>query len=263
MNASLIITTYNSPKALELVLLSAAAQTRLPDEIIIADDGSTEETRQLIDKLKKNFPTEIRHIWHQDQGFQRSKILNKAIAAAKSDYLIQADGDCILHPAYISDHLAFAKEGYFLFGSRIRTLENTVDELLSSKCIRFGLFSSHTKRTVKALHNILLARLFTVDHNSIHKFRGCNISYWKKDIIAANGYNEEFKSWGREDSELVIRFLNGGIQGKRLKFCGILYHIHHPTSSKAQLAENSQIEQNSIDNKLTRCSNGLDQYLTT
>ena len=117
MKTSLIIATYNWPKALELVLLSLIGQSTLPDEIIIADDGSTNETKLLIDKYQQKI--KIQHIWQKDNGFQKTSILNKAVALAKGDYIIQIDGDIVLHKHFIKDHVKTAKKKTFIHGSRV------------------------------------------------------------------------------------------------------------------------------------------------
>ena len=108
---SLIITTYNWPEALFLVLKSVKNQIRMPDEVIVADDGSTKETARLIKKFSKEFKLEIIHSWQKDEGFRAAMSRNKAIAKAKGDYIIMIDGDMILHPNFINDHICFAKIG--------------------------------------------------------------------------------------------------------------------------------------------------------
>ena len=113
MKISLLISTYNWPQALDLVLLSVEKLTCKPDELLIADDGSRTETTQLIDAFKKTSSITVRHIWHEDKGFKRSEILNKAIAKSTSDYIIQTDGDCILHPSFVKDHIFLAKKKIF------------------------------------------------------------------------------------------------------------------------------------------------------
>ena len=119
MNSALIISTYNWPEALELVLKSVRMQKVYPDEVIIADDGSTDETKKLINKNQKDFPVPIKHFWHQDKGFRKSHILNLAIANSNADYIIQIDGDCILDKFFIKDHLHSVRENTYLFGSRV------------------------------------------------------------------------------------------------------------------------------------------------
>jgi glycosyltransferase involved in cell wall biosynthesis len=240
-SSSLLISTYNAPLQLELVLRSALAQKKLPDEILIADDGSTNETQILIETIKRESPIPIIHVWHEDKGFRKSIILNKTITKAKGDYLIQIDGDCILHPSLIKDHLRFARVGYYQFGSRIRIP-----------------YPQKTIRSIRIPYATLLQKPITF---GVKKFRGCNASFWKSDIHAINGYNEAMKGWGCEDSELIIRLQNKGIKGRRLRHCGLVYHMDHPTACQKGTSDNQLIEQDAIDKKLVTCALGLNQYL--
>src|SRR5690606_38407098 len=134
----LLISTYNWPEALELVLMSANNQTQPPDEILIADDGSSEETKDLIENFQKKLVVPIRHFWHEDKGFRKAIILNKAIAAATGDYIIQVDGDCIMHKDFVRDHKALAQLNVYLFGSRVNIQEKFLPELFASQKIKFG-----------------------------------------------------------------------------------------------------------------------------
>src|SRR5687767_6702487 len=116
---SLIVSTYNRPEALKRCLQSITGQSRLPDEIIIADDGSRSETKQLIDSFKNEIPVALIHIWQPDEGYQLAKIRNKAFSVASKEYLIQIDGDLILHKHFVSDHVRMSKQGVFVSGSRV------------------------------------------------------------------------------------------------------------------------------------------------
>jgi hypothetical protein len=258
---SLIISTYNAPLQLELVLRSALAQKKLPDEILIADDGSTNETQILIETIKRESPIPIIHVRHEDKGFRKSIILNKTITTAKGDYLIQIDGDCILHPALVKDHLRFARVGYYQFGSRIRIPQEKVPTLLEKKCIHFHCRSPYPPKTIRSIRIPYLTLLQKPTTFGVKKFRGCNASFWKSDIHAINGYNEAMKGWGSEDSELIIRLQNKGIMGRRLRHCGLVYHIDHPTACQKGTSDNQLIEQEAIDKKLVTCALGLNQYL--
>lgn len=130
MQVSLIVSTYNFPQALRLCLQSAKRQTVLPNEILIADDGSTEETRDLIKAMREEMPCPIIHLWQEDKGFRKSRIMNQAFAASKGEYIVQIDGDIIMHRRFIEDHLRFAKPGYFINGSRAKLTEWFTKEIL-------------------------------------------------------------------------------------------------------------------------------------
>lgn len=261
LNSTLLISTYNWPEALELVLESVLLQTQLPSEILIADDGSTEATKLLIKKYTPQFQIPLIHVWHEDNGFRKSVILNKAIAQAKGDYIIQVDGDCILHRNFIKDHLHHSKNDQFLFGARVNILEQHLLLLFKNKFLRFNFFSKGIKNRSRTIHNLFLSNFFKPSLQFSKKYRGCNTSFFKKDCIAVNGYNEEFTGWGREDSEFALRLLNNGIAGKRLRYAGIVFHIFHKIASKSNLNTNNQIEKETIQNQLTWCKKGIQQYL--
>ena len=262
IKVSLIISTYNWPEALELVLLSVKQQTKLPSEVIVADDGSKENTKQLLECFRKDFPVPLKHIWHEDKGFRKSAILNLTISKAIGDYIIQLDGDCIIHKNFISDHLNSIEKNTYLYGSRVTIVKDYLESLFINKTIAFNYFCQGLKKKNRNIHLPFLGTLIYKKNNKLSKkIRGCNLSYWKQDFINVNGYNEDMIGWGREDSELIIRMMNSGINGKRLKFKAIIYHIWHKESSKEKLNINHDIQQNAIDNKLVWCKNGIDKYL--
>lgn len=120
MKVSLIITTYNWPDALRLSLMSVVAQTRVPDEVIIADDGSGEETRQLICEMAKDFPCVLKHAWQEDRGFRAAESRNNALRQCEGDYVIMIDGDIVMHPHFVEDHVVMARNGYYTIGSRTK-----------------------------------------------------------------------------------------------------------------------------------------------
>ncbi len=262
MKSSLIISTYNWPEALELVLLSAKNQTMMPYEVIIADDGSDDRTAALIETFRTQFPVEIKHVWHEDTGFAKASILNKAVAASKGDYIIQADGDCIMHKCFVKDHLEFAQSGIYLFGSRVNIQSEHLSVLFKEKQISFSAFSKGIKKRTRALHVPLLSKFYGITPSFSKKYRGCNTSYFRKDFIAINGYNEDFKGWGREDSELALRFHNNGLKARRLRYRGIVYHIFHNEKPKDRLVINNDIEQATIKEKIVWSNNGIDKYLS-
>jgi len=261
MKVALLISTYNWVDALDLVLQAVLQQVQLPDEILIADDGSTSQTLALIETYRKKISIPIHYYWHEDKGFRKSRILNKAIAASTADYIIQIDGDCIAHPYFIRDHIEMMQENVFLYGSRVNIPERALNTVLKQRVSQFSFYSPLIKKRTRNLRFPLLRNQYSAKEGFSNKVRGCNISYWKANMVAVNGYNEDMEGWGREDSELIIRMLNNGIQGKRLKFGGIVYHIYHPEKSKEHLAENSKIQQHAIDEKQVWCANGINKYL--
>ena len=260
-SSSLIINTYNWPAALQLVLKSLLIQKQLPDELVIADDGSTDETRMMIEKFALICPVPVIHVWQSDDGMRKSEALNKAIARASGDYIIHLDGDCIMHPAFIADHLSLAQQGLYLFGSRVNIQKSFMDSLMTTQKIRFSPFSRGIFKRSRAVHFPSMSLRGGLVEGLSSKLRGCNMSHWRADAVAVNGYNEQMTGWGREDSEFVIRLSNMGIRGRRLRHAAIVYHIYHQERSRDSVAGNESMQQEVIDKKLTRCENGLDKHL--
>lgn len=263
MKVALLISTYNWPEALNVVLKSAAVQTVFPDEILIADDGSGDETQILIKKYQQEMSIPVKHFWQEDQGFRKSEILNKAVAATTADYIVQVDGDCIMHRDFVKDHLDLLNPGVYLFGSRVNIQPAAVDKILKQENVEFSNFSADIKNKTRNLRFPYLRNRYKETSQFSGKVRGCNLSYWRSDFIAVNGYNEEIKGWGREDSELILRMLNNGVKGKRLRYGGIVYHIHHVEKSKDKLERNHEIQEFTISEKKTWCDNGIDKHLVS
>ncbi len=258
---TLVTPTYNWPEALELLLLSTMNQSVLPNEVIIADDGSRDDTKQLIASFQKEFPVPLIHIWHQDIKNRKPSIMNQAIARANFDYIVEIDGDIIMNKHFIEDHLSFAKKGYYLFGSRVNIQEKLLPKLFAKKIIHFNFFSKDIKKRGRTIRIPFLMNFAkSVDQRS-KKLRGCNMSFWKEDFIKVNGFNESLVGWGIDDSEMIQRLHNIGIKGKRLKFAGIAYHIYHKEQSKSHFAINDEIEKETTKKKLTFIEKGINQYL--
>lgn len=263
VKTSLNISTYNWPDALNLCLLSVKALKVLPDEVIIADDGSGESTRKLIEKFKKNFPVPIKHVWQPDEGFQLARIRNKGIAASSYDYIIQIDGDLVLHPHFVADHIAFSKRGTFVTGSRVMLDEHYSKNLLHTGDISINVFNQGVRNKsngyrIKFLRNYLATRYRI---NDMLYMRGCNMAFWRDDLLKVNGYNEEFTGWGREDNEVAVRLINSGIQKRIIKFGGIVFHIHHAEKPRTGLTRNDDLLEDAIKNRRTTAPLGLSQYL--
>ncbi len=245
MKTSLIIATYNWVEALNLCLKSVLLQTTTPDEILIADDGSKKDTKELIEKYKNSTNIPILHIWHEDKGFRLAEIRNKAIKKASGNYIIQIDGDIILHKKFVKNHKELAKKNTFISGSRVLLSQEKSNKIIETKNIKFSPFSTQIKNRLNAVYfpfiNLFLKTKLTPINKLIFKVRGCNMSFWKKDLLAINGYNEDIKGWGREDSELALRLLKKGVALQRIKMAGIQYHIYHKEADKNNTEFNTLI----------------------
>ena len=261
LKCSLITPTYNWPEALDLLLLSIMNQTVLPDEVIIADDGSKSETKDLIEDYQKKFPIPLIHVWHEDIKNRKPRIMNKAIAKAQHEYIIEIDGDIIMNKHFVEDHLRFAQKGFYLFGSRVNIQQTLLSELFTKKIIRFNLFSKGIKKRGRTIRIPFMMNFAKIVDKRSSKLRGCNMSFWREDFIKINGFNENLVGWGIDDSEMIERLHNLGIKGKRLKFAGIAYHIYHKEQSKSHIEINHEIERQTKEKKLTFIEKGINQFL--
>ncbi|MGX3098854.1 glycosyltransferase family 2 protein [Helicobacter sp. 23-1046] len=260
---TLIITTYNQKERLSLVLDSVRNLNPLPKEVLIADDGSKADTREVIQSYAKDFPCELRHIWHEDKGFRLAQIRNEAIKSARGDYIIIIDGDMIVDSRFVAEHLRFAKRGVFLQGSRVILREAETANILESKNYALA-FDSHS---LKSTHCDFYANLiYTFSKTTAKIFRkkelikgvrGCNMSFYKADCEAINGFNEEFVGWGREDSEFVARFLFKGGELRRVKHNAIAYHLYHAENPRTMLESNHKIYLDAISHKSKWAKMGL------
>lgn len=259
VKVSLIITTYNWPEALKKVLDSVILQTILPQEVIIADDGSDKRTYELIEQYKNLLPCPLIHSWQEDKGFRAAKSRNKAIQYSNSEYIIFVDGDTIINKHFVHDHIYAAEIGTFIHGKR-----SYINELESQRLLSSNLAPSvwmqgleHRDQSIRLPFSIRFINEAKKD--SINRGMGGNCSFWKQDIVDVNGFNNDFEGWGPEDTEFCQRLLNKGLKCKRLRFKATCFHIHHELRSKKMLAENQKIYQNTVSNQLTRCKNGLEQ----
>ena len=261
MKSSLIITTYNWSEALELVLLSILEQTVLPSEIVIADDGSTSKTKELIDNYRQKFTTPLIHIWQEDNGFRASSIRNKAIAKANGDYIILIDGDMILDRYFIEDHLKNAKTNYFIQGGRVLLSKKKSTKVIQHKQINFFSLEKGLQNRKNSIHSTIVSNIFSNQKKTLKGIKTCNFSFFKKDALLVNGFNESFIGWGREDSEFVARLYNNGVNRQTIKFNCIAYHIWHNENSRKNLSNNDKLLELTIEKRLKWCDNGIDKYL--
>ena len=239
---SVIISTYNSEDWLEKVIWSYQAQTFKNFEMVIADDGSGPKTKNLIKNLNSKVDYPITHVWHEDDGFQKSQILNKAILACKADYILMSDGDCMAREDYVAVHVQDKEPGYFLSGGYFMLPMSisqliTKDDILSQQCFDLqwlkskGLKASfkNNKLTAKGLKQKLLND-FTPTRAS---WNGHNSSGWKNDIMAINGFDERMQ-YGGQDRELGERLVNAGLKSKQIRYKAICLHLDHKRGYKTQ-----------------------------
>ena len=258
---SLVISTYNHVRPLELCLAGFRNQTAAPMEILIADDGSTPPTKDLVARLAASLPCPVHHLWHEDKGFRKNTILNHCLAAAKGDYLVLTDADCIPHPRFIEDHAALAEQGFWVQGRR------SYLNAAASASVQGGA-------PVPSLRLLLAGRLtgaakaFRLPFPIIQRdtaqrgIIGCNMAMWKKDLLDVNGWDEEYEGWGLgEDSDIGSRLYHLGRPRKFVYGRAVLYHLHHPILSRDHVPKSQSRLEETLRTKKVRCDKGVKQYL--
>lgn len=261
MKCTLIICTYNWPEALSMVLSSVLNQSTLPNEVIIADDGSSKSTLEVIEAYSSKVSIPIIQSWQEDKGCRIPHSRNRAISKARYEYIVMIDGDTVLHRHFIKDHKKFAKKGIYIQGSRVLLQSEFTKNLLKNNLFeKPSLFLKHSKNKINMLRLPFLTVLFSFfKTQNINRIRGCNFSLYKDDIIEVNGFNEDILTWGREDSEFVQRLFNIGLVKQHIKFSGVQYHLYHEERKHNEI--NNSILETTIANKPKWCNHGIDRYL--
>jgi glycosyltransferase involved in cell wall biosynthesis len=266
MKASVIMSTYNAEEWLEKVIWGFSVQTETDFEIIIADDGSGPKTKELLDTLSAQISIPLVHVWQEDRGFQKSQILNKAIMASGSDYLIFTDGDCIPRNDFVEVHLKHREEGYFLSGGYFKLPMDiskaiTKQNIVSQECFNvkwltgMGLKSGTLKLSAQGL----LSKVLNFITPTKATWNGHNASGWKKDLVAINGFNQEMQ-YGGQDRELGERLFNRGLKSKQIRYSAICVHLDHARGyvNKETWQKNYGIRKNTRQNKVVRTPIGID-----
>ena len=262
MKISLVITTYNWKEALDLVLRGVARQTVMPDEVIVADDGSRPDTAEVVARWQKQLPVPVRHLWQDDIGFRVSRARNRAIAAATGDFIIILDGDMVINAHFIEDYRRAAKPGFFIQGARLITGPTTGRRMITEGVLDVNFFTPDVERRRHTIRNRFLSWLvFLKSHKNQKAIRSCNQGYWKADLLRVNGFDENMIGWGREDNDLAERLYNVGILRKNLKFAGLAVHLYHPSRKPPGENPNDKHLRATIETKSQRCVVGLDQHL--
>lgn len=265
MKIGVIISTYNNPTWLEKTLWGYMEQLRPADEIIIADDGSTADTREMVMKYANLLP--IKHVWHEDQGFRKTKILNEALRVAESDYLVFTDQDCVPRKDFLQVHERFACKGHFLSGGYFKlpmsiSQQLMRDDIISQRAFDLGWLKQqglkwHFKCTKLTRHQ-WFARLMNTITPASATWNGMNSSGWRDDLIAARGFDERMR-YGGEDRELGERLVNVGITGKQIRYYAIALHLDHnrPYVDDKCIEENRAIRDITRKKRLTQTEHGL------
>lgn len=267
MKLSVVVSTYNQPEWLLKVLHGYLPQSHPEFELVIADDGSDERTRKVIEEFRPLAKFPIRHVWQEDEGFRKSRILNLATVAAAGDYLIFTDGDCIPRRDFIASHVRHAAPGIFLSGGYFKlpmdlSTAITREDIASGAAFEAAWLRKHGLPPFAGALKLSTSRAIATwaDRITPRKatWNGCNASTWKADILAVNGHNEDM-AYGGQDREMGERLANRGLTGKQIQHRAILLHLDHKRGYKTPetLRKNRAIRDEVIATKSTWCPNGI------
>ncbi len=267
MRITVIISTYNSAQLLEKVLWGYTCQSHNDFEIVIADDGSDNKTLDLIELMKKQSGLTINHVWHEDMGFRKTVILNKAIKSSATDYLLFSDGDCIPRSDFVASHVKYAKRGYFLSGGyyklpALTSEEISKDDILSGRAFDLEWLRHHGVDNSPKVCKVALSGIIAVICNRITTtratFNGCNTSAWKEDILKVNGFDERMH-YGGEDREVGERLVNIGIIPRQIRYSACCIHLDHKRGyiNQDALTQNRAIRKETREKHVTRTDYGI------
>jgi len=269
LKTTVIVTTYNRPDALREVIRGFTNQEDLRFDLIVADDGSEDETGSMLKSMADSLPFSLKHVWHEDLGFRAAAIRNKAIVQSNADYLIFTDGDCIPQKNFVKNHKKLAERGWVLSGNRILMSKVMTNELLRERLDWSGWRASNfvihylRRRINRLLPLVDLSAIESFRKLQAKKWRGvktCNLSVWKSDIVAVNGFEESYQGWGLEDSDLVVRLIKKGLCVKSARFATPVLHLWHEENDRSQLTENQRLLDAVIASDTHEAKIGLDNH---
>jgi glycosyltransferase involved in cell wall biosynthesis len=269
MFASVIFTTYNHPKWLEKTLWGFSAQSYRDFEIIVADDGSGPETRAVVESLQAQIDIPIQHIWQEDDGFQKCRIMNRAIVASRGEYLIFTDGDCIPHPHFVRNHVELAAENTLLSGGYFKlpldvSRAITKEDILAGNATRPGWLLQHgvsfTPKITKLFSHPLAGAILDALTITRATWNGHSSSTWKKHILATNGFDERMQ-YGGQDREFGERLVNMGIKTRQVRYRCSCVHLDHGRgyARPESIAKNRAIRKQTRGKGITRTEFGIEQ----
>lgn len=267
MFASVIFTTYNHPKWLEKTLWGFSAQSYRDFEIIVADDGSGDETKEVVERLQKAIDIPIQHIWQEDDGFQKCRILNKAILASRGEYLIFTDGDCIPHPDFVKNHVALSQPNTLLSGGYFKlpldvSRNISKEDIISGNCSRPSWLLKHgvslTPKLLKLFSDPLWGSLLDAITTTRATWNGHSASTWKNLIVETNGFDERMQ-YGGQDREFGERLVNMGVKTRQVRHRCSCLHLDHGRgyARPESIARNRAIRKNTRNTKVTRSDFGI------
>ena len=268
MKTAVIVTTYNRPDALAAVLAGYCNQSDLDFQLLVADDGSIDETRKLVENYAARAPFKLHHVWQEDTGFRPGAARNRAAARTKADYIIFVDGDCVPARDFVRQHLALAEPGFFLSGNRILLSASFTRQVLAQRSQIHQWRAARWLRAWAALDVNRLLPLLKLPDASFRKrsplqwqgVKTCNLSLWRADFMRVNGFDESYSGWGLEDSDLAIRLIHAGVHHKSARFATPVFHLWHCENDRSRLTENQKLLDDIIASQRIEARAGVNQY---
>ena len=272
MKVSVIVPTYNRPRELRLCLMTLAGQTRLPDEVLVADDGSGEETARTVTEFARSGECrfDLRHVWQEDEGFRKPRILNETVRRSTGDFLVFIDGDCMAHREFVRSHIECSGPDVMASGKRVDLGKNLSERVLergrpltslSARLVLDSLFADSRKaEEAVRITSPRLRRLLHRDAITEDGVWGCNFSVYRDLFYAINGCDEDFLDGSIEDNDLGIRVLNSGGRLRSVRALAIVFHLWHRSTwsfANEKFLSNREILRRRIELKEARCLNGI------
>jgi glycosyltransferase involved in cell wall biosynthesis len=266
---SVIVATYNRPDALDACLRSLSVQTDEAYEVIVADDGSGTATASVVNDWSRRLSVPLKHAWHADRGFRLAEIRNRAVRISEGEYCIFLDGDCIARPDFVSAHRRLMEPGWFVTGNRVLLSAGLTRHILE-KGLQPGFWNlgqwavRRLSGGVNRLSPLLALSLPSLRKRSASRWRGArgsNMAFWKKDVVAVDGFDAAYTGWGREDSDIFIRMIRVGIHRKDGRFATAVLHLWHEEANRSRLFVNDKQLDELLGSERTRARVGLSQVV--
>jgi len=268
MKTAVIVTTYNRPDALAAVLEGFCVQSDQEFSLVVADDGSTKDTAEVVQRFAQRDGMALTHVWQEDRGFRAAAIRNRAVASTNADYIVFTDGDCVPSRDFVKAHKTLAEPGYFLGSNRVLLGGAFTDRMLHERIPihNWGWVDwagAWLRRDVNRVLPLLSLPDGKFRKGAPDRWEGiktCNLSAWRSDLVRVNGLDESYEGWGLEDSDLVIRLLHAGVKHKNARCAAPVFHLWHREQDRRYLPDNQKRLKELLESTTTRAVAGLDQY---
>lgn len=247
---SVIVTTYNRPKALDRVLDGLMHQTDNNFEIVIADDGSGEETQKVVREWQTKSKVRITHAWQEDLGFRLNASRNNGIRNSRGNYVVILDGDCVPRSNFVEQHRKLSEQGCAVAGHRC-LLDSNLTTLIENHKVSLNnwtwcdFFKARLSGQINRLDALItLPPKISFRYKTASnwkRLRGCNMGMFRSDIERVNGFNEDFSGWGFDDSDIAVRLINAGVKVKNGAFATAVFHLYHQETELKQEGDNWNI----------------------